>query len=229
MTARIPVGDERAEALVDDGDLPLVEAVRWSLHTAGYAMTGSPTRYMHRLIMRAPKGLEVDHINGDKLDNRRQNLRLATRSQNEVNKTSRPNKSGFRGVTAMPCGTYRAYIVEQGRTRYLGRYHTASDAARAYDVEAIVLWGNFARLNLPERVNEAAPRTTGPARAYRSSGLRGVEARPGGRYRAHIYENGGKVALGSFASADAAAAAYDERARQLHGSNARLNFPNGAR
>lgn len=155
MTAvRIPLAGG-AHALIDADDEPLVGARRWHLHTNGYASTreridGRCTRiYMHRLILAPAAGTEVDHINRDKLDNRRSNLRQAPRRLNAVNQGLLPtNTSGYRGVSQAGAVTWRAYIVIGRRQRHLGYYPTARQAAAAYDAAALAAWGPFAVLNL---------------------------------------------------------------------------------
>lgn len=151
-------------ALVDDADVPLVSAHRWSLHTGGYAMSavrsgGSRrTIYMHRLIVGAPPGrergdwIEVDHINGQKLDNRRANLRLARRRDNVVNKLSPNRRSGkFRGVERTRGGLWRARIYRNGCLHHIGVFDTAENAARAYDAAAQTYFGCFAQLNFGDK------------------------------------------------------------------------------
>lgn len=144
-----------AHALIDAADEHLVDGHRWHLHTNGYASTrvridGRGARiYMHRLILNPAAGVEVDHVNRDKLDNRRDNLRAAPRRLNAVNQGLLPtNTSGYRGVSRSG-NRWRAYIVIGGRQHHLGHYPAAEQAAGAYDVAALAAWGLFAVLNLP--------------------------------------------------------------------------------
>lgn len=104
---RNKVGETVATVLIDDEDAGLSKW-RWSLSGSGYARRGSrglgrvfKQIVMHRLIVSAPDGMDVDHINGNKLDNRKQNLRVVTRSQNLTNRRGpMPNSaSGIRGVS----------------------------------------------------------------------------------------------------------------------------------
>lgn len=86
-------------AIVDDEDFLELSKYKWYLSGNGYATRTSRHIRMHRVINSTPEGFDTDHINGDKLDNRRSNLRTATRSQNNFN-TSPPkdNTSGTKGV-----------------------------------------------------------------------------------------------------------------------------------
>ena len=153
-------------AIVDDEDYEkVVEAVgrgKWYAHDNGgakdYAMNGCSDKSIHRVVMDAPKGMDVDHINGDPLDNRKQNLRICTRAQNSQNKKLRcDSKSGFKGVWERAPGRYLAYIGDPGtaypkkRRIRLGTYPTAEEAARAYDAKAKELFGEFAYLNFPDK------------------------------------------------------------------------------
>jgi hypothetical protein len=109
---------------------------------------------LHRFILEAPVGFDVDHKNNEPLDCRKENLRLATRQQNNQNRLPREDK--YKGVHFQPTGPRRrrftATIGTEGKTTYLGCFHTATEAARAYDAKAKELFGEFAKLNFPERV-----------------------------------------------------------------------------
>ncbi len=108
--------------------------------------------YLHRAIMKAPKRRLVDHENGDGLDNRRANLRLATRSQNMMNrsKTKRETTSKYIGVSFdKGCKRWRAAIRVCYKQRWLGSFKNEVDAARTYDEAAKKYHGDFARLNFP--------------------------------------------------------------------------------
>ena len=104
---------------------------------------------LHRLIMNAPSGVDVDHINHDPLDNRRSNLRLCTRSQNICNRRMpRGPNTPYRGVSRrQDCKSWRAQIKADGRNIHLGNFHTPEEAARAYDAAARHYYGEFATLN----------------------------------------------------------------------------------
>ena len=119
---------------------------------------------LHREIINAPKGLFVDHRNGDSLDNRRTNLRIATRSQNMQN-THRKNKhkttSQFVGVwLEKGRGMWCSKITSNGKIIFLGRFVNEIDAAKAYDEAARKYHGEFARLNFPEE-NRLATKSPG--------------------------------------------------------------------
>lgn len=104
---------------------------------------------MHNLILPPAKSLEVDHINGDGLDNRRTNLRLATHSQNIINVGKRFGKSKYKGVSWHKRDKrWQAYININGIRRCLGNFKIEVEAAKAYNKEANKLHGQFARLNI---------------------------------------------------------------------------------
>lgn len=100
---------------------------------------------MHRVIMKAPKGVEVDHIDGDSLNNQRDNLRLATGAQNRRNVGVRSdNALGIKGVGLNGSG-YRARVKFEGKSFFLGRFATPELADAAVRAERERLHGEFAR------------------------------------------------------------------------------------
>ena len=157
-------------ALVDDEDFEWLTSWSWCALSATYKgevqnvyacrKEGSRRLYMHREILDAKTGLDVDHINGIGLDNRRSNLRVATRSQNQHNSTRLIGPSGYMGVSYLDPANpkyaryaerpYKAKIQLQGRAVHIGYFATAEDAAMARDVKALELMGEFARLNFPD-------------------------------------------------------------------------------
>lgn len=152
MTIEIPLTQGKV-ALIDDADLALVSKYKWcvmnSRHTS-YAMCAMPADnnrklYMHRIILSAPVGIEVDHVNSNGLDNTRANIRLCTASQNRCN-ADHKSKRLYRGVRQSG-PKWQAFIGWRKKQTYLGIYDTAEDAARSYDEAARRLHGEFARLN----------------------------------------------------------------------------------
>jgi hypothetical protein len=120
-------------------------------HGRGYATRFVNDRpvYMHRVILDAPKGVQVDHIDGDRLNNTRENLRLATLKENRRNNGAYVcNKSGYKGVTwHKKAGKWVAGITVDNKRVYLGLHSDPRDAARAYNEAAKVHFGEFAKLN----------------------------------------------------------------------------------
>lgn len=111
----------------------------------------------HRLVMEKKLGRYlkedeyVDHINGDKYDNRPENLRLATRSQNAANQgLTSQNTSGYKGVSQYG-NKYRSRIKYKQKLIYLGSYNTKEEAVVAYDKAALHYFGEFAKLNFPQK------------------------------------------------------------------------------
>lgn len=141
-------------AVVDDDDFELVSRYRWCAQGVSgpvYAARNDASRpkrttmFMHRFLLGAPHGFDVDHINGDGLDNRRANIRICSHSENMRNqRLSTRNTSGYKGVTFdRDRGAWAAYIVVSGVLLHLGRFRSAEDAARAYDRSAHLHFGEF--------------------------------------------------------------------------------------
>jgi len=105
---------------------------------------------LHRFIMQAEKGSQIDHRNGNGLDCTRSNLRVATHAQNLHNQKARKGSSRFKGVSwHEKAKKWLAQIRCQGQHHYLGLHVTEEEAARAYDTKATELHGEFAWLNFP--------------------------------------------------------------------------------
>lgn len=159
---KIPLTQGRF-ALIDPADYEIVRTRSWVLyrgrHGNLYARAFDCVRdgrkhhiSMHKAIMRTPPGMEVDHINGDGLDNRRTNLRLCTHQNNMRNmKPGRPASSRFKGVAwYRRDGRWRAYLVIDAKQTHLGYFDDETEAAHAYDRAARRHFGAYARLNFPD-------------------------------------------------------------------------------
>lgn len=89
--------------------------------------------YLHRFLLEAPRHMQVDHINGDGLDNRRTNLRLVTPSQNQWNRGKKQSsRTGYKGVTRGSNGRFLARIMHQNKQTHLGTFKTVEAASFAY-------------------------------------------------------------------------------------------------
>lgn len=148
--------------VVDEQDLPLLRKYKWFLSTHGYVVANVPGSYpnrrqisMHRLLMGATSKQAIDHINGDKRDNRRRNLRFANKSQNAANKSYRQSVSGYKGVYPYK-GKWIVKITKDCKQRHIAYCKTKEEAARTYDKVALELFGEFARLNFPRAASPAA-------------------------------------------------------------------------
>lgn len=158
MMIRIPLSGKRGAgkfALIDSDDLPVVGCFRWFLSPQGYAVANVrengvlTSALMHRLIIDSPPRHDTDHANGNKLDNRRSNLRLASRTQNNANakvhKHSQTQVKGVRWHTGNK--KWQARIRVNKKEICLGYFSTVEEAAHAYDDAARTHFGEFAQPN----------------------------------------------------------------------------------
>jgi hypothetical protein len=145
-------------AIVDDADHEWLSQWKWSATSPNkgnkwYAArdAGGKRVSMHRQITDAPKGMVVDHINGNGLDNRRENLRVCTYRENSFNhKLSKRSTTGYMGVALDNGRRYVAHLQVAGQKKRIGWFKTAEEAARARDAAAKMYYGEFATLNFPE-------------------------------------------------------------------------------
>ncbi|MGA2915999.1 MAG: AP2 domain-containing protein [Sedimentisphaerales bacterium] len=146
-------------AKVDPEDYHKLAQYDWHLEESKnrkncYAVQYEDSRYvkMHRVIMNAPAGKIVDHINGDGLDNTKRNLRIATYAQNSYNKRlKKKGTSKYKGVYFYKqTNKWASHINYNNKRLHLGYFDNEQDAARAYDNAAKIYHGDFAVLNFPD-------------------------------------------------------------------------------
>lgn len=165
MTAEIPLRNGGV-ALVDEADAARLSGHAWyredRAHTSYACRQARVGRkvvkvYLHREVLGlAHPSQQADHANGDGLDNRRANLRPATRSENMANRRAAARDIPYRGVYRSRRGRpYRAQITAAGRVRHLGQFDSPEVAALAYDRAALAAFGPFAVLNFPLLVRTA--------------------------------------------------------------------------
>jgi hypothetical protein len=145
-------------AIIDDDDYDIVNEFSWYAHDDGKGNIYAATRilgdlvYMHQLIMDRP-GQPVDHKNGNMLDNRRENLRPVSDLENARNKGKSEKGEGksseHKGVTKISEDKWKAHIGIEDKDFHIGYFESEEEAARAYDKEAVEIFGEHARLNFP--------------------------------------------------------------------------------
>jgi hypothetical protein len=146
------------EAIIDDEDFERVSKYKWRANVTSwgtYAVTWMRIEgrgqhvYLQRFLLGLPRDKLITFANGDKLDNRRINLKYTTRSKSQMGRPRRSNnRTGFKGVSFNKAAEkYKSYIKKDGKLHYLGLHATAKEAAAAYNEKAKELYGEFAGLN----------------------------------------------------------------------------------
>ena len=156
MVKEIYLANNKGIALVDDEDYKILNQYKWHFNGRGYAVTTVKINNerknikMHRFILKSPCKIEVDHINGNSLNNQKVNLRLVTRSQNMMNRISNKNSSSkYKGVSWYRQNKkWMSQIMFNKKQHYLGLFNSEKDAAKAYNKSAEELFGEYAKLNI---------------------------------------------------------------------------------
>lgn len=222
------------KTMLDDEDYDKLSNYKYYENNRGYAYRNLYENkkvkavYLHREVINAPSGFNVDHINGNKLDNRKENLRLVTPQQNSFNlrKTQKKTSSLYKGVSwdSKRKGWLSNIRVNQ-KNAPLGLYKTEESAALAYNEAAKMHFGEYALLNEvpydPEWKSQLIPnRRDGIGK----SKYKGVSYRPKyDDWQCHIMVNYKSIFLGTFKDEVTAAKTYNEAAIKYRGEKAKLN------
>lgn len=215
-------------SVVSECDYDKIKVRRWHKDSNGYAVCyyrdefGKEGRlFLHREVMCSKEGDVTDHINRDKLDNRRGNLRIVTTSQNGMNRG--PNKGrpgGFKGAVGED-GKFVTKVMVEGVSIYVGTFATKEDAAKAYNIVAQEYFGEYACLNEIDHVGFSIREK----RLNNRGVYRGVTYhKRDKRWQASRGVNGKKVFLGYHKTDIEAAKAYDDYLRDVLMIHQDLNF-----
>jgi hypothetical protein len=220
--------------IVDDEDYEKFSSYKYYENDKGYAQRSYGPRsakkhaLLHREIMNAPKGLFVDHINHNKLDNRKSNLRLVTNQQNRFNsnKMKIAKTSKYKGVCLIKkANLWKALIRFNGKDKIIGRFESEETAAVAYNIYAKKYFGEYALLNdVPFEPDWESKKIGNRVRGTGTSKFIGVSYRQ--KYDdwiCNISVNGKSKYLGSFKNEIEAAKAFNEAALKHRGPNAKIN------
>jgi len=154
----ILTGQTRSDAIrkekimVDDSDFEELNKYNWQLSNFNAVVRhvkGEKQVQLHRMVMKAPLGIEIDHIDGNRLNNQKSNLRFATSSQNKMNRGPRKdNHSGYKGVSWHKQINKWTSRIQIGNTyKHLGLFENIIEAVKAYNNAALKFHGEFAWLN----------------------------------------------------------------------------------
>lgn len=226
---KVTLGANRGFTKVSISDFGDVSKHRWSLSQGRYATTTIAGKKvsLHRFILGlTDPSIQADHINGNGLDNRRENLREATNRQNQANRRPSSGKS-YKGVVAFPKNRSNPWAASFAG-RHLGYFASEDAAAWAYNQEAILQNQEFALLNVVERpqcLKNPPIRTHTRKRAGATSRYRGVSFRSDQRapWSVFLNVNNRPKYCGSFSSEKEAARHYNQEALKFFGAQAALN------
>ena len=151
----IKLANNKGIALVDDEDYTILSKFKWRLCDNNYALNHfiangkQKNELMHRIIMNPQENMEIDHKDGNGLNNQKNNLRIVTKSQNCINRNKYKNSSSkYKGVYwRRDLNKWHSQIRKNKKQIYLGIYIKEIDAAKAYNKAAIELFGEYALLN----------------------------------------------------------------------------------
>ena len=233
----IPLGHGKA-AIVDAADYEWLMLWKWRVTDKGYAYRTSKrdgkSGAMHRLILDTPRGMVSDHINGNRLDNRRSNLRICTYAGNARNKGNCSHTSVYKGVGWKKDNSlWQARIHMGDKWMHIGLYEEEVAAAVAYNYKAKELFGDHARLNpipgdwkpsaksQPYRLKNVSKRTSFRGKPTTSK-YKGV-SKAHGRWKAVIKFNQKLHYLARFDVEEDAAHAYNVKAKEVWGDRAYQN------
>lgn len=165
MSKEIPIHNSDLIILVDDEDCVYLSQFKWfirktknNMYAKTFVNKGKEpikTEEMHRMLIKRLKGQEIDHINRNGLDNRKENLRISTRAQNSMNRAKYKNKvfsSIYKGVHKNPNNSFSATIWLNKKSVRIGSFRSEEEAAKAYDARATIEFGEFAYLNFPKLI-----------------------------------------------------------------------------
>jgi hypothetical protein len=141
---------KKTRFFISDCDFDLVSSKTWYIANNGYPTMGREPILLHRFLMNPPKGFQVDHIDGNKLNNQRENLRIVTPQQNRWNMWKNGgNTSKYKGVSwSKQLSKWVVHICKDRKVKHVGYFDSESEAALAYNECAKLAFGEFARLNI---------------------------------------------------------------------------------
>lgn len=229
-------------ALVDDDVYEKFQFVNWHVQITKFGKpyaTSNKLGLLHRAIFIYIdgidiEGVEIDHKNRNGLDNRRENLRFATKAENARNNSRRPNSTSsvYTGVSwRKHAKRWSAKIAYAGKSIHLGYYDTEEEAGMAYDRAALYYYGDTEFLNFPESkgkhdISSPCEIKYKTIKSTNSSGYRGVSSK-GKKFSASIGIGGRpsrKIHIGTYETAELAALAYDKYVIE-NNLDRPLNFP----